>query len=299
MLADDPAAAADAIAGLLEETSSPSIRVRAFALLIGAHRRLGDLDAALSALQAGRDQPLRGRRSRFAQAELEWHAAELHLYRSDSVAGRRAADRALALFRPLAIAPEGQSKGARRKHRVICGMYAAALVTSAHLAYLLEEDLHRALADALAALRMADPRYAARVHISAVSAVGLLTTRVGTVKDVLDVLELAGAAARLLSRRRVAKRHPHQVKLRGIRALAIARLGSLDQAERMLFDVIRELRELGLDDAADRAGLDLLWVVGERAGKIERARYLRREMGLPPSADPPPTPPDDPSPIGF
>ncbi len=296
-LAEDPAGAADAIAGLLEEASSPSIRVRAFALLVGARRRLGDLAAALNALQAGREQPLRGRRSRFAQAELEWHAAELHLYRSDRAAGRRAADLALSLFRPLAIVP-GQSKGARRKHRLICGMYAAALITSAQIAVHLEGGLYRALADSLEALRMADPRHAARVHLSAITAVSFLVTKIGIPKDVAEVLELAGAADQLLSRR-VPTRHPHRLRLKGISALALARFGALEQAERILFAVVAGLRELGLDADADRAGLELLWVVGERAAKPERARYLRRSLGLPAAEESPPPPPDDPSPIGF
>ncbi len=298
MLAEDPVGARDAIAGLLEETSSPSIRVRAFALLIGAHYRLGDLDAASSALQAGREQPLRGRRSRFAEAELEWHAAELHHCRNDCDAGRRAADRALALFRSLATAAEGRSKGARRKGRLIRAMHAAALITSAQVAVHLEGDLYRALADALEALSLADPRQAARVHLSAVSAVSFLVTKIGTPKDTADVLELAADADRLLSRR-VSTRHPHRLKLRGIRALALARFGALEQAERILLAVVAGLRAVGLDTDADRAGLELLWVVGERAGKVDRARYLRRSLGLPADADPPAPPPDDPSPIGF
>ncbi len=297
MLAEDAAGAARAIADLLEETSSPSIRVRLFALLIGARRRLGDLEGARCAYEDGRKQRLRGR-SRFARAELEWHAAELHIYRNDRDAGRRAADRALVLFRPLAMASEGRSKGGKRKHRLIRAMYAAALISSAQVAHHLEGNPYRALADALEALRIADPRYAVRVHLAAISAVALLTTRVGTANDAIDVLRLADEADRLLARR-VPGYHPHRVKLAGIRALAFARLGSTEVAERILLEVIRELRALGLEDAADRAGLDLLWVIGERAGQVGRARYLRREMGLP-SEEPPAEPePDDSDPIGF
>ena len=71
-------------------------------------------------------------------------------------------------------------------------------------------------------------------------------------------------------------------------------------AERILDGVISDLRELGQDADADRAAGDLLWVVGERAGKVERARYLRRSLGLPDSADPPPPVVDDQvTPLGW
>ncbi len=91
------------------------------------------------------------------------------------------------------------------------------------------------------------------------------------------------------------------MKLKAIRGLALARLDSVELAERILTGVVSELRELGLDDDADRAGLELLWVGGERAGKVDRARYLRRSLGLPPAEEPPSpaTTPDDSSPIGF
>ncbi len=259
---------------------------------------MGDFDAALSAVDAGREQPLRGR-SRFAQGELAWCAAELHLYRNDRDAGRQAADRALRLLRPLTMAPEVTSKGARRKGRLIRANLAAALITSAQVALHLEGDLYRALADALEALRMADPRYVPSVHFSAVSAVSFLVTKIGTPKDVVDVLELAAAADRRLPRR-VPTGHPHRLRLQGIRALALARFGALEQAERILMGVVAGLREQGLDADADRAGLELLWVVGERAGKVDRARFLRRSLGLPAAEEPPAATSHDVStPIGF
>lgn len=296
---EDPAGAQRVIGDLLEETRNPSGRVRLWGLMILACRRVGDLRTALKAYQSG--SKVR-RASTFARAELEVHAALMYTVRGDLDSACTTVAKAICLIRPLAENPRGESKGARRLARRDRALYATALIIRAEIARNLEGDpvsLRRALADALEALRWVDPRHESRVHLSGVTAVSVLVTKVGTRKDITDVLQLAIEGERLLRRRRIPARHPHRLKLKAIRALALARLGSVEQAERILAGVVSDLRELGLDDDADRAAVELLWVVGDRAGQVGRARYLRRSLGLPAAAEPAEPEPDDSAPIGF
>ena len=294
---EDPAAAREGITELLSTTGSPSGRVRLWALMMLACRRVGDLEAAFEAYRTAR----RIRRAcDFARADLEEQATLLHIVSGDLDAARAAIGKAIALIRPLAENPRGASKGARRMARRDRAKYAATLIVRGEVARNLEGDaasLRRALADALEALRWVDPRHAMRVHLSAVSLLCTVMAKAGTPEDAAYALRLVDESDKLLRKRRISSRHLHRIILRWIRALAIARLGASEQAERILTEVVRSLQQLGLDDDADRAGADLVWVIGERAGKLGVARYLRRQMGLPCEETPPETEPDDP--IGF
>jgi hypothetical protein len=162
------------------------------------------------------------------------------------------------------------------------------------------------LPEVLEAIRFADARYATIIYVSAVSARSfLLTQGVGTAADDMRaVLGLVDEAHQLLRRRRVPSRHPHMLKLRGIRALALARLGSVELAERMLGQVVDGLREQGRERDAKLAAEQLLWIVEDRCGQVGRGRLMRRKLGLP-SAEPAAvttktaTPSKEDDPIGF
>lgn len=297
MLGEDPGKASQSIAELLDCTRSPSARVRLWGLMVLACCRLEDFLAARRASEEGRK--LGG--APLAQAELEWQTAELYIYLRDADAARSSVEKALALLRPL-LEPRGSSPGSRRKLRHVHGTYAATLIIRAEIACHLEgrSSLQGAFEDVVEAFRWADPRHASRIHVSAVSALAYLLTQpgVGSLEDVSTALCLAIDADRLLRRRRVAARHPHRLKLRWIRALALARLGAVDLAEHLLATVVKGLRAEGLERDAEHAAEQLVWIVAERAGKLGRASHLRRSLGLS-AAEPPAAPPEPPAPIGW
>lgn len=294
---EDPAGAREEIGQLLK-IAGPSGRVRLWGLEIVACRRLGDIEGGLRAYERGRKL----RASALAHSELEGQAAELHIARKELSSAKRAADRAESLIRPLVMAPVGKSKGAKRKARHTREALAAALIVRAQIAIVpgCKENI-RPLDDVFEALRWIDPRYAPRLHLSAVSTLGaLLTTHAASPEDLQTALRLEKEAQKLLRRRKVPACHPHRARLRAIQALVLAKLGAVARAEEIIENrVIPDLRAAGLDSIADEMRELTLWIVAERAGQEGRARYLRRKHGLPP-ADEEPTPDDDDgSPIGF
>lgn len=280
-IADDPRAARQEIRELLK-SAGPTARVRLWGLEIVACSYMGRFEEGLRAYAAGRK--LRG--SVLARAELEASLAGLHIDRGDLEEATAAADRAVSLIRPEALATTPRSK---RMERSIRTMYGAALIVRAQAGALPGSPRPSTVGDVLEAFPWIDPRYAMHVHLAAVSTLAtLLTTRATTPEDLRTALRLEEEAQRLLRRRRVRACHPHRAQLRGIRALVLAKLGAVSRAEEvMAHRVIPDLRAAGLDSAADQMGEFLLWIVAERAGQEGRARYLRRKLGLP--ATPPET----------
>lgn len=291
----DPAGAREEIRELLK-SAGPSGRVRLWGLEITACIALDDVEGGLRAYEQGRK--LRG--TALAHSELEGRAARLLITRRDLAAASTAADRAVSLIRPLALAP---GKGSPRGTLHVRAMYGAALVVRAQAGSWAKEPASRLLGDVFEAFRWIDPRFAPSVHLAAVSTLATLLTQNATSPEHLQTaLRLEGEAQDLLRRRRVRACHPHRAQLRGIRALALAKLGAVERAEQIMRQrVIPDLRAAGLDSTADEAAEQLLWIVAERAGQVGRASYLRSRHGLPPPKTPQPkTPKDDPGdPIGF
>ena len=276
-IADDPGAARDKIRELLK-SAGPTARVRLWGLEIVACRYMGRFEEALRAYAEGRK--LRG--SVLARAELEASLAGLHIDRHDLEAATAAADRAVALIRPEALATAPRSK---RMEREIRTMYGAALVVRAQAGALPGAPRPATVGDVLEAFPWIDPQHAAHVHLAAVSTLAvLLTTHATTPEDLRTALRLEDEAQKLLRRRKVRACHPHRAQLRGIRALVLAKLGAVARAEEIMAKrVIPDLHAAGLDSTADEMGEFLLWIVAERAGQVGRARYLRRKLGLPPA----------------
>lgn len=293
-IAGDPAGARKRIADLLA-TAGPAARVRLWGLEITACLALNDLEGGLRAYERGRR--LRG--SAFAHSELEGQVARLYITLRDLRAARAAADRAVSLIRPLAVVPPDNASLRMARH--VRAMYGAALVVRAQAGSWSREPAGGLVADVFEALRWIDPRYAPRVHLAAVTTLGvLLTQNAVSPEDLQAALRLEEEAHKLLRRRRVRACHPHRAQLRALRAFALAKLGSLELAEHILERrVIPDLRAAGLDATADEIAEQLARIVAERAGNVGRARYLRRKHGLRP-ADPVPAVVDDLNdPIGF
>ena len=68
----------------------------------------------------------------------------------------------------------------------------------------------------------------------------------------------------------------HRLRIRGCRALVLARLGSTRQAESLLADVLEQFTKQGQSVAAAHALDALCWVI-ERTGQVGRAALVRRK----------------------
>lgn len=277
-LADDPDGVRAEIARQLELDGQgrpkPTDRVRLHALLVAAYRDLGDQTASLRALSDG----LRIGGSPVARAELMVVGASIHLVRQDAAAATELISAALGLVdHELSCAPR-RSYSARQRRQWLVDVKASCLILRSEVALLLEENqAPAALASVLEALALTSDRSDLRVRMSAVSCLSAVLLQFGTLSDVLRVLRLVDDADRALARRRVRRSQLFRVLLRWARALALARLGSVDRAENIMLDVIEHLRQKGHAETLRHAVDALGWIVEERAARPARAAYLRRK----------------------
>jgi hypothetical protein len=248
------------------------VRVRLYGLLVAACRNLGATDEGLHALNLG----LKLGGSSVARAELLTQGATLHLGSGDAVAARQAVARALELVEKELDRPSGSSYSARRRRLWLSDLKAYCVTLRSEIA-MYEHDYVNGMADALRSLTLTSERSALRVRLAAVSCLAAVLLRFGSLNEVIRALTLVDEAEQALARRRVRRSHLHRVVLRWARALALARLGSVDRAENIMVDVIEHLRQKGHVDRLKHAVDALAWIVGERGGRPARADYLQRK----------------------
>lgn len=251
----------------------PTDRVRLHSLLVASYRDAGDVTASLQALDAG----LRIGGSSVAQAELLVVGAGLHVLRRDAAAALELISGALGLVEKELSRPQGRSYSAVKRRQWLVDIEASCWIVRSEVALGLEEKAPKALASVLEAMALTSERSDLRVRMSAVSQLSAVLLRFGSLSDVQRALWLVNEADRELARRRFRRSHLHRVLLRWARAVALARLGSVDRAENIMVDVIEHLRQKGQAERVQHAVDALAWIVGERAGRPDRATYLRRK----------------------
>ena len=218
--------------------------------------------------------------SRGARAELLAQGASLHLGAGDATAARETLVRALDLVEGELGRPPGSSYSARKRRQWLTDLKSYCLTLRSEVATGLEDDHVSAMADVLQALSLTSERSTLRVRMAAVSCLAAVLLHFGSLKEVVRALRLIDDADRSLARRRVRRSHLHRVLLRWARALAMARLGSVDRAENIMIDVIEHLQRKGQTERLKHAVDALAWIVGERAARPARALYLRRKYAL-------------------
>jgi len=115
-----------------------------------------------------------------------------------------------------------------------------------------------------------------------------------------EVLTICRDAQRILKAKRIKARDPHRVMVRGLEALALAVLGSVDRAETLLERTVREFRKAGRKRDAEVFVEHMVWLVGNRAGQAGRALLVAQRHGAALKAGKRiKPPPDDDDPIGF
>jgi len=297
-LASDPDAARGMALKLLKEARNNGERVRATLTLAGVEKEKGQLMSYREEIErASRFQ----RPGPLARSELAGRWAQLHLYEADLQAAAIAANEAVDLASPLASAAPSYRRTFRAAAVVPRAAYAAALVTRAQVR-VGQGMAVLALPDAVTALKCVDPRFSAHIHVAGLSTLGtiLVLPGVATTPDVPRcVLNLCRLAQRILKARRIKARDPHRIMIRGIEALAMALLGSVDRAEALLERTIREFRKAGHERDAEVFVEHMVWLVGNRAGQTGRARLVAQRHGPTFRSVKRVTPPDDDEPIGF
>jgi len=279
-LTEDPAGVRTEIARALEqddERPGPTDHVRLYTLLVSANRDLGDSAAGLQALESG--QSLHG--SAAARADLLAAGASLNaVARRDADAARELIQQALRLVEGELSRPPSRSYSARKRRQGLVDTKATCLIIRSDVALWLEERQTpaAAMADVLEALELTAGGAEVRVRMAAISRLAGVLLHFGSLNGVTRALELVDQADRTLARRRVRRSHLHRILLRWVRALALARLGSVDRAENIMADVIEHLRRKGQVERLKHAVDALAWIVGERAGRPARAEYLRRKL---------------------
>ena len=291
-LASDPAGVRRQVQGILDNHPRadgrptgrlrPADRLRLLGLVVAADRKLGDFTAgevaAMDGVTTRTSSPV-------AQADF---LLQLGAFRMDQERGEEALafiNRAKYLMTRELEKPQPTAKESLRRRRWIQATKAASHVLRGQVWWHLSiGSIEKAFSDALEALQLTSSLVKAsshmrRVHLSAVVLLCALLVKFGPPERVQRALEYLTQAERtLIYRCRLPADHAHRIKLKWCKALAYARQGSLEKAERILVDVIERLIALGFNEDARKALDALVWVLEQTRFPL-RACYMLNKYG--------------------
>jgi hypothetical protein len=291
-LATDPAGVRQQICGILEDDRSsedrpaarlrPSDRLRLLGLLVAAGRKLGEFSWVEAAAAEGSRITTS---SPVAQADF---LLQMGAFRMDQRRGSEAlqlVNRAEQLMvRELRKEPPA-AKESRRRRRWMQATKAASHVLRGQVFWHLSlGSIEAAFQNALEALQLTSDLVRAsshmrRVNLAAIVLLSALLVRFGPTNMVRKAMELLNRAERaLIYRCRVPADHVHRIKLKWGKALACARLGSFEKAEKMLVDVVERLIVGGYREDARKALDALVWVLRQTQYPL-RAGYMVKKYG--------------------
>ncbi|MEM7585027.1 MAG: hypothetical protein AAF560_16655 [Acidobacteriota bacterium] len=280
-LARDPATVLLEVMKLLAEERDagclrPSVRLRLFGIAMTAHRRIGDFELAE---QAAIEGSMIAARSPIANADYLLHLATLRIVQDRPDDAIRSIDRAAKLMRRELAKPEPTAKESQRRRRWMRTAKASSSVLRGQVLVLHSKgSVDQVFTETFEALQLTSDlvkatSYTRRVHLAAVTVLCSLLVKYGTATIAGQAIEILDRAEHVLIYRcRVAPDHVHRIKLKWCRALVLARLGSLNKAERLLVEVVERLAAQGFENDTQRALDALVWVI-ERTTRPARAGY--------------------------
>lgn len=302
-LSADPEAAHDAAKALLRRARVNSERVRATLTMGWAHRAAGRRELLKDAIEraSGYRRP-----GNLALSEVFGVSANYLVLVGDARLAFSHAEKAVSYARPLAEASAREVRGHWKSASLVRAVvhragYSATLTVRAEARFHVSEKAE-AIADAIEALKWADPRYVPHVHRAAVvAACATLLGTGATPETCAEVLRVTSETDRMLSRRRVSPKSRQRLMLQALQGVAFALLGSVHRAEAVLTSAIEGLESIGFRGDAKLVAEQFVSILASRAAQDGRARLVARKYGVmaPPAAKKRPTRDDDDDPIGF